>query len=90
MTRFLEGPTPSLMVAIDISVNHIFHVTAPALCLSENIFGWFYFCYLNVLVLDLLLILYIAKPGELKPHNSENSLKNIAATLQGTCKYSYI
>ena len=76
-----------LMVVIDISVNHVFHPTAPTIkpyksvsCFNESIFDWFYFCYSNILVLDLLLILYMAKFGGLKAHNSKDSLKKIAAS----------
>ena len=75
------------MVVIDISVNHVFHPTAPTIkpyksvsCFNESIFDWFYFCYSNILVLDLLLILYMAKFGGLKAHNSKDSLKKIAAS----------
>ena len=57
------------------------------LCLNKSVFGWFNFCYPLPLVLDLLLILLIAKLGGLKPHNS---LKTIAATLKDTCKHRYI
>ena len=57
------------------------------LCLNKSLFGWFHFCYPLWLVLDLLLILRIAKLDGLKPHNS---LKTIAATLKDTCKHRYI
>ena len=45
------------MKVTEIFVNHIFHATAPTTAPTPTTFGRSYFCYPNLLVLDLSLIL---------------------------------
>ena len=86
--------TKFLMVVNDISVNHIFHATAPNIKpLIKVLHVWMkaflvgLISVIPILVLDLL-ILCMAKLGGPKPQNSQDSLKKTAATLQRTCKHS--
>ena len=65
------------MVVIDISANHIFHATAPnikplikGLHVSMKAFLVGLISVIPILVLDLLMLLCMAKLGGSKPHNS--------------------